>query len=804
MISHNLGCSKTKYLNLLRILGIVTILSLMVMTIPATPAMSTTPVAFSVTSYRFSPNPITLGNTVIANISIYGGSAGAYTLGIWKDITLAPDQLIISYSINHSGNTTDQSFSFTPTSAGKYHLGLIFNGTTLWSQPNDSSRLVVTAPTSPAFSLTSYNFSPNPIILGQVTAASVAFTGGSAGTYTLGIWKDIDLAPDQLVNSYPINYSGNTTNQSFSFTPTSAGRYHLNLIYNNATLWSQPDDSSRLTVSNPAPSVKIENVDVPSVVTVGQTYNYNVTLKNYSSSQATVSLSIDSSTTGHMSTTSVTLPANTSKNVPITATFTPAGVRTVTYTVLYNNETLDSLTKTVEAKTAATVSVTDWRKNIQIGDILLSRSQGLLGELLALIGSNDFWTHTAIYVGDGKIVEAIGTGVKLTSITDWDYPNKTCVEVRRVKEVDTTKISKVIGFISSQIGKPYSYYYLDKSYSPNTISWYCSELVWAAYMQVGINIEYTPDEWVVSPQEIADDEDTYLIGSHEEDIPSNTTLKTLVLTYKFLSIFLFSPVDVVVTDPDGLIVSAETCQIPGAIYAADDFKGDGHIETIVSIPDKKSGDYKVQVIPKPNALSTDTYSLKAQLTEQTVDLANNVQIGNIPTQSYRLMVGIAPGVSTNKASSIGSYDACLNGELTSLGTADSARVSFERGTVSGNYISETAVQEINTTGTFNFSLGNLSPNITYYFRAKVETTPTSSKGDSSDAAFSDYTCYGAEEIFTTSATPLDTTSSHVQAPLLPPNQPAKSISWILITVILVVMAIIGAAIITWRYKAKHQ
>jgi len=60
-----------------------------------------------------------------------------------KDIDFAPDQLITTYSISHDGITTSKSFSFTPPSKGSYHLDLQYNSTTLWSQPNDSSRLKV-------------------------------------------------------------------------------------------------------------------------------------------------------------------------------------------------------------------------------------------------------------------------------------------------------------------------------------------------------------------------------------------------------------------------------------------------------------------------------------------------------------------------------------------------------------------------------------------------------------------------------------------------------------------------------------
>lgn len=105
------------------------------------------------------------------------------------------------------------------------------------------------------------------------------------------------------------------------------------------------------------PIIKIQNVDMPTTVTVGQTYNYTVTLINSGSSQATVALNITSSVTGNILTQSITVPANGSINVPITTTFASAGVRTITYSVIYNNQVLDSLSITVQANNLAIITV---------------------------------------------------------------------------------------------------------------------------------------------------------------------------------------------------------------------------------------------------------------------------------------------------------------------------------------------------------------------------------------------------------------------------------------------------------------
>jgi len=67
----------------------------------------------------------------------------------------------------------------------------------------------------------------------------------------------------------------------------------------------------------------------------------------------------------------------------------------------------------------------------------------------------------------------------------------------------------------------------------------------------------------------------------------------------------------------------------------------------------------------------------------------------------------------------GKYQATLRGELISLGTADSVQVSFEWGTTSGGpYPNETTPQTMSSTGTFSYTLDDVSNEVTYYYRAK--------------------------------------------------------------------------------------
>lgn len=99
-----------------------------------------------------------------------------------------------------------------------------------------------------------------------------------------------------------------------------------------------------------------------------------------------------------------------------------------------------------------------------------------------------------------------------------------------------------------------------------------------------------------------------------------------------LTIKGYSPVDIVVTDPDGLTISKQFNEIPGATYTEIDLDGD--LDDQIRIPDRKIGDYKITVLPEPGALPTDTFTLEVSLFGIPIIIAENVQISDIPSQPY--------------------------------------------------------------------------------------------------------------------------------------------------------------------------
>ena len=101
-----------------------------------------------------------------------------------------------------------------------------------------------------------------------------------------------------------------------------------------------------------------------------------------------------------------------------------------------------------------------------------------------------------------------------------------------------------------------------------------------------------------------------------------------------LRIFGLSPIDLIVSDPEGLIINNQINEIPGALYIEDDINGDDDPDDSIVIPDRKIGDYAITVIPEPDAESTDTYTLEVSIGDTAIVLAENVQISEIPDQPY--------------------------------------------------------------------------------------------------------------------------------------------------------------------------
>ena len=102
------------------------------------------------------------------------------------------------------------------------------------------------------------------------------------------------------------------------------------------------------------------------------------------------------------------------------------------------------------------------------------------------------------------------------------------------------------------------------------------------------------------------------------------------------------------------------------------------------------------------------------------------------TYSAEIRIEVLPpplSVTTNNATLITIKGATLNGRLDNLGSFDTVDVSFEWGTSPDALDKETRPKPKRRVGAFGARLPRLSPNTTYYFRAKVEGGGTIVYGD---------------------------------------------------------------------------
>ncbi len=113
-----------------------------------------------------------------------------------------------------------------------------------------------------------------------------------------------------------------------------------------------------------------------------------------------------------------------------------------------------------------------------------------------------------------------------------------------------------------------------------------------------------------------------------------------------------SPVDLVVIDPDGEIITKEIGESPTMEYIVYDINGDGELDDIIASPERKTGDYLITVVPEPDASPADTYSLEVTVNGETIVLAEDVPISDIPSQPYQIQsteteIKVAPIANAN-------------------------------------------------------------------------------------------------------------------------------------------------------------
>ena len=97
-------------------------------------------------------------------------------------------------------------------------------------------------------------------------------------------------------------------------------------------------------------------------------------------------------------------------------------------------------------------------QNLKLGDVLVMTSviKDEVGETIRWGTGGDF-SHVALYVGGGYIVEAVWTGVRKIHWSESGYPGNYHVVALRHIDSQNLELDKVIAFANSKVGLKYDY-----------------------------------------------------------------------------------------------------------------------------------------------------------------------------------------------------------------------------------------------------------------------------------------------------------------------------------------------------------
>jgi uncharacterized protein YycO len=271
---------------------------------------------------------------------------------------------------------------------------------------------------------------------------------------------------------------------------------------------------------------------------------------------------------------------------------------------------------------------------LQPGDILQNQRVGLIWLAQAKLFGG-YWGHTAMYLGQGYIVESYAVGIPFVDeepgvVTSpiakvdgfWDASDWAILRVK----TDEGQKAGALEYGTNQRLKPYNWLFPDKW---RTDKYYCTQLVWRSYEQQSIDLDSDYSVLggiigidsiplavakglivaaMVTPDDIFYDDDVDVVAVRSG---AGAALRRAVL-------YLFSPADFYITDPEGRHIGVDPAtgqvvnEIPDAFYSGPEADPE-----IVKILDME-GAWTVQVV----GTDTGPYNLVSEVVDP--DPANHV------------------------------------------------------------------------------------------------------------------------------------------------------------------------------------
>ena len=140
-------------------------------------------------------------------------------------------------------------------------------------------------------------------------------------------------------------------------------------------------------------------------------------------------------------------------------------------------------------KSADYSAIPELLQYLKPGDIIYETNGSPIGDMTKHIAIvyDIVWSmdHNQYYVA---IIEAYLGGVGFGIMTPNRLEEKDVI-IYRLTTANESKIQGALTFIEGQLGKPYRFH-LSKSDDYNSADWYCSELVWAAYLSEEIKLDW--------------------------------------------------------------------------------------------------------------------------------------------------------------------------------------------------------------------------------------------------------------------------------------------------------------------------